>query len=532
MATHGSIGEFNAAIEDWISYTERLEQYFTANGVATAQADKRRAILLSGCGPTTYQLIRSLVSPAKTTDKTYAELVKLVREHQQPTPSFIVQRFNFHMCLQKSNESISDFVAQLRKLSEHCRFGEQLEDMLRDRMVCGCRDKQLQCRLLSEPDLSYDKAFKMARARETAEQEAKNLHPNDENPVHSLRSKGPPQRKHSTKHENCYRCGGKHQADSCKFKTASCNYCHKQGHIANVCFKKACDSKKQPAKLTHQLHVDEEPLGPEYAVHYAATPRTDPILVTVNLNSVDHAMEVDTGATLSVISNQTYNTLWPKNKAPPLRPCSTRLKTYTGQPISVKGSIEVDVCYEDKSHSLDLLIVQGSGPSLLGRDWLRAIRLDWSYLKLVRSSPDLKCQQVIDRYPSVFKDELGHISGSSAHFEVDPDAQPKFCRARRVPYALCSKVEAELDRLEKSKIISHVTFSKWAAPIVPVLKRDGTIRICGDYKLTVNQATKTDPYPLPRIDDLFASLSKGKSFTKLDLLKHTYKYPYLMKPES
>ena len=74
---------------------------------------------------------------------------------------------------------------------------------------------------------------------------------------------------------------------------------------------------------------------------------------------------------------------------------------------------------------------------------------------------------------------------------------------------------------EKSNIISQVTFSKWVAPIVPVLKRDGKIRICGDYKLTVNQATKTDPYPLPRIEDIFASLSKGKSFTKLDLA-HAY----------
>ena len=61
-----------------------------------------------------------------------------------------------------------------------------------------------------------------------------------------------------------------------------------------------------------------------------------------------------------------------------------------------------------------------------------------------------------------------------------------------------------------------VTFSKWAAPIVPVLKRDGSIRICGDYMLTVNRAAGTDPYPLPRIDDIFTLLAQGKTFTKLD----------------
>ena len=56
-----------------------------------------------------------------------------------------------------------------------------------------------------------------------------------------------------------------------------------------------------------------------------------------------------------------------------------------------------------------------------------------------------------------------------------------------------------------------------AAPIVPVLKKDGTVQICGDYKLTVNQAAKVDSYPLPKINDLFASLAGGQSFSKLDL---------------
>ncbi len=66
-----------------------------------------------------------------------------------------------------------------------------------------------------------------------------------------------------------------------------------------------------------------------------------------------------------------------------------------------------------------------------------------------------------------------------------------------------------------------MTFSEWAAPIVPVVKRDGNVRICGDYKLIVNTVLKTDPYPLPRIEDIFASLSGGKTFTKLDL-EHAY----------
>ena len=62
-------------------------------------------------------------------------------------------------------------------------------------------------------------------------------------------------------------------------------------------------------------------------------------------------------------------------------------------------------------------------------------------------------------------------------------------------YALWGNVEQ--DRLERDGIIQHVEFSEWAAPIIPVVKTNGSIRICGDYKVTVNQAAKLDTYPLP-----------------------------------
>ena len=62
-----------------------------------------------------------------------------------------------------------------------------------------------------------------------------------------------------------------------------------------------------------------------------------------------------------------------------------------------------------------------------------------------------------------------------------------------------------------------MTHSNWAAPIVPVLKHDDSIRLCGDYRVTVNQAAKVDTYPLPKVEDLFAAMSGEKIFTKLDM---------------
>ena len=227
---------------------------------------------------------------------------------------------------------------------------------------------------------------------------------------------------------------------------------------------------------------------------------------------------MDTGAALSVISKSMYDQLWSDESAPPLQPTAAKLKTYTGEQIRVVGAITVEVEHNHQRKRLGLLVVASKGPilSLLGRDWLSKIMLNCcSRLHVASASPSL--QEVLKQHSAVFKDELGAVQGTAAKIHVDAQAKPKFCKLRPVPYALREKVDQELSRLEAEGIIERVGFAEWAAPIVPVVKKDGSVRICGDYKVTVNSAARLDTYPLPRIEDLFVSLSGGKSFTKLDL---------------
>ena len=83
------------------------------------------------------------------------------------------------------------------------------------------------------------------------------------------------------------------------------------------------------------------------------------------------------------------------------------------------------------------------------------------------------------------------------------------------------EIEQDLERLEKAGTVEPVQFSEWATPIVPVIKQDGTVRICGDYKLTVNKVSKLDAYPIPKLDDVYTKLAGGKTFPELDL-SHAY----------
>ena len=86
-----------------------------------------------------------------------------------------------------------------------------------------------------------------------------------------------------------------------------------------------------------------------------------------------------------------------------------------------------------------------------------------------------------------------------AHLVLQDNTSPKFMKARNVPYALREKIEAELDRLQRDGILEPVSYSNWATPIVPALKKSGDIRICGDYRLTINPVMRVDQYPLPKI---------------------------------
>ena len=98
-----------------------------------------------------------------------------------------MQQFNFCTWTQKPGEKISEFVAHLHKLSKHCEFGETLKDMLHDHLVCGYRDQHLQCKLLAKPNLNFEKAFKIAKAIETAEKEAKYLHETPAAPINIIK---------------------------------------------------------------------------------------------------------------------------------------------------------------------------------------------------------------------------------------------------------------------------------------------------------------------------------------------------------
>ncbi|XP_053395664.1 uncharacterized protein K02A2.6-like [Mercenaria mercenaria] len=154
---------------------------------------------------------------------------------------------------------------------------------------------------------------------------------------------------------------------------------------------------------------------------------------------------------------------------------------------------------------------------LFGREWLYALKLDWTEIWNLNLD---RVAQLKNKYKDLFDRDLGKEKNFKAKLKLKPESTPKFVKARSVPFALKPQIGEELDRLVKDGVLEKVDTSEWATPIVPVPKKEG-IRICGDFKVTINPLLEVDQHPLPKIEDIFASLGKGKSFSKIDL-KNAY----------
>ena len=170
------------------------------------------------------------------------------------------------------------------------------------------------------------------------------------------------------------------QAAATRTLKFECYYCHKKGHLASVCRKKAADSK--PTEQAHR--VEAELSSEEYPMYTVNTPTNKPLLVVVNLNRVGTKMEVDTEASVSIIAEDEFQKL--RADGATFHPTNAKLSTYTGESIPVAGATEVQVKHHGQVVTLPLIVTRGRGPCLLGRDWLTTVKLDWTEIFSVHTN--------------------------------------------------------------------------------------------------------------------------------------------------
>ena len=273
----------------------------------------------------------------------------------------------------------------------------------------------------------------------------------------------------------------------------------------------------------HQITDNDSAQSDDEYIQAVSTKNANKFWVTPKINGKQVKMEIDTGSGVSILPQREFHALFPDHK---LKQSDRILRTYTHEMIHTLGMMECDVRIHGQRRRLTLYITETGTNALFGRQWLRALQLNWAEIKAIHTAamiddhttPTLpQLRTIIDKHSPVFEPGYGNFKGTNAKFYLQHDAQPKFMKARNVPYALRPKVEEELDKLEKAGIISPVTFSEWASPICCVPKPNGQVRICGDFKATLNPQLIPEQHPMQKVEDVFATLAGGEKFTKLDL---------------
>ncbi|XP_061716614.1 uncharacterized protein K02A2.6-like [Cydia pomonella] len=557
----GKLQPFDPSADDWALYVDRLEQYFIVNSVTD---DLKVPTLITVMGSASYELLVTLCTPDKPSTKKYEVLKELMTNHLQPKRSIMAERYKFRQRIQKKGESLAVYVADLKKLTKYCDFKTELENNLRDQFVCGIADDTIRQRLFVEDGLSFAKAWKLAVAMEAAEKDAAAVDSRGRGTSKEVvevlyasasgartqgssgtwRANGANQAAGRSKAASqawggraqarpapvagaagaprgrdqgqCRACGGSHDATTCKFRMYSCRVCMQQGHLKKMC------PRLQTGARVHALDANEEDEEellnevPFNALSVGSLSRYKPFMLTLDVNGICLEMEVDTGSAISCISLECYQRLF---KNVPILTSNVLLNYYAGGDFRPVGKITPIVKYKNKEISLDLFIIDGGKNPLLGRQWLYELTMGLEQFSCnkIDTKLELTMDSLISRYKDIFADGLGRYTGGTVALRVRSGAAPVYLRARPLAYALRAPVERALDQLQRDGIITPVETSDWATPIVPVVKRDGGIRICGDYKLTLNRCLEIDRFPLPRVEDLLVKLHGGETFSKIDL---------------
>ncbi|XP_058827953.1 uncharacterized protein K02A2.6-like [Topomyia yanbarensis] len=548
-APNFAIDPFDREKTKFARWIKRLEGAFRMFNVAE---ERWKDYLLFYMGSTTYDLLCDHITPTEPENSTYQELVTILNAFFDPEPLEMVEIWKFRARKQNDGETMAQFITELQREAKFCKFGEYLTKELRNQLVFGLRSKRIRSRLIEEKNLTYEKAKDIAISMEASGEGAEAL----EKKLHEVNftERKSNRRNYSTKY--CYRCGSEtHLASVCKYKEAVCSFCKKTGHLKRVCLSFTKQNKdvgeekidrfvKTKKKLhTNMLEEESDEAEPEEISDVSGSDEMDledvcvldicklddksktlsKIMLPLTVNKKVIKFEVDCGSPVSLISladKMTYfNDL-------PLTKTNVELISYCENKIKVHGYMKAEVHYKGHSNMLRLFVVDTKRHALLGREWMRELQVDWDQIIrnantvssiAVRTQVSDAVSRLLKQFPAVFDNSVGTIRNIRASLTLKANSKPIFLKARTLPFSIRDTVEREIEKMVSSGILVKVKHSSWATPVVPVMKSHDRVRLCGDYKVTVNTCLVVDEHPLPTIDELFANMAGGQKFSKIDL---------------
>lgn len=528
----------------WTYYEDHLKTQLEFRGIT----DEKQQIMaiLNEIGLKCIVELRNSINGKDPKTLTLAELWKALQKRYSPKKLIVAQRDRLLVSKQKPGQKLEEYFSELQETANHCELekvdsADKARDMLMVQVFLrGLQKETTRVKLLQEADLTADKALELAQMYEQAQEEGHGMgvhaEPSGIARLRTDRPSRPQERGNRTQRgPECPRClNHDHSSEQCKFRNGECHRCGKRGHIARACHGGNRDASRQRQPRRGSRHprahqVSEEPTRAEGDLYAVKTDQGEgssvevdtlndrlepPRYLTIEVNGKPVKFEMDTGAAVATINKDQ----WEAIGKPILEEPTRKLIAYQGTEVEVLGTVTVKAQFDGVTNLVELYVAK-RGVALCGRTLIRDLKIPMGphYANELHGiRPKKTLDQILTDHAEVFNADSGSVT-KEVSLITKEEVTPKFFKARKVPYALKPKIEEYAAQKVREGIWKPIETSDWATPIVVVPKPGNQVRICGDYKVTVNPYLKVNQYPIPTPEELFHKLNGGQKFSKVDL---------------
>ncbi|UYV74340.1 K02A2.6-like [Cordylochernes scorpioides] len=489
---------------DWPKWIRRFERFRQASGLVNNPENEQVNMLVYCMGDNADDILLSCKIASDQLEN-YNKIIECFESHFIPRRNIIYERARFNQRCQQEGEKVNEFITALHSLAEHCNFGMLHDELIRDRIVVGVRDRALSERMQLDTDLTLVKATLMAKQLESVKEQQSSLYQQDS--IDQIK-KMPNHIKETKRHEQkirqfksnqlgglshgCTRYGNSNNHDwkNCPAMNSYCSKCKKKGHYAKVCRSEAINEIKS-----------------EIAFLGSVEDNSKKWIVPIKVNNRQINFKIDTGADVNVLPLQYYYQSFQRIK---LEKSDKILQGPNGIPLETVGMIHVKLQNKGQHLNSKIYIVDKLKQPLLSRETSEKLNIVRMIQKLSSNFLNPKRE-----FPEIFNG-LGHAK-INYKISLQPDAKPyALCTPRRVPIPLMKQVKEQLEEMTRLGVIESVEEpTEWCAGMVAVSKPGGKIRICIDLT-KINQYIRRENYPLPATEHILGQLGNACYFSKLD----------------
>ena len=517
--------------------------------------DTHRSLFLKSLDEGIRMRLKNVVLPREITDFNVEQLIEKTQMFFQRKCNAIVERVKLHRRIQREEEAVQKYAKGLKRIATNCSFkAGEYEDRLRDIFVAGLKDDSTLQKMYEKEDLlmqTLDEVILLAKTLEGArdsvmatreamtESQGKVCHLQGRKYV----KEGKPYNKRQQARRGfvCFQCGeeGHYQWEYTKktAKNQEKSLGFRRGKVAKPEDVIQRTKKVQQARNSQMVDLEEswsqEDEESSYCIDsvtknvYCAETVRDTLRkleVKVRVDDCFLTFRVDTGTDVSLMDEIAWNTLG----QPKLSKEREQLRNASGQIMRFKGMMTGQVRFCNNLAPIQFYVKQGTGSNLLGMVWVKkdgmaTVCIDYHKAMgnhggvMLTESSEIAApvEKLLQQFSELFTDELGCCS-EIVGISVQPEADLKVCPFRRPPMHLRAQIEKELERNVKNDVLEPVNIALCAFPTANIVKPNGDIRICGDFK-PLNRIMVVDQYPIPIPAEMFSSLAGGKMFSKIDL---------------